>query len=151
MTTIFLEIAEKKAIAVRYLQANCGVRYWEDAYVNGVQDEDGSRIPCRDPMPNDHLGGGIWMPLIDLETGTIVDWPSGTMADIHYKVCDDGTYQLLTEDRRTIVREVEGYVPSIMCPEGSGYGDYVIMKVDGDGRIANWKVDLSEFQERHED
>ncbi len=40
------------------------------------------------------------------------------------------------------VKEVNGYVPSIMCPEGNGYGDYVIMKVDAEGRIANWRPDV---------
>jgi hypothetical protein len=29
-----------------------------------------------------------------------------------------------------------------MCPEGNGYGDYVIMKVDAEGRIANWRPDV---------
>ena len=46
------------------------------------------------------------------------------------------------------MKEIDGYVPSMMCPEGDGYGDYVIMKVAEDGTIANWRVDLSEFEAR---
>lgn len=146
MSPHVLEVTNKKLVPVRYLQAECGVRYWEDGTVNGVEDTDGSRIPCRDPKPNDHLGGGTWHPLIDLETGKIEGWPSGTTASIHYKVCDDGAYHLLDAERN-VVASVNGYVIAMMCPEGEGYGDYVIMNVDGDGQIANWTVDLSDFED----
>lgn len=122
--------------SVRYLKADCGVRYWEDAEVNGVEDEEGN-IPCRN--------GASWQPVIDLDTGKIEGWPEGTTADLHYKVCDAGVYTLLDENRET-VKQIDGYVPSIMCPEGNGYGDYVIMKIGGDGKIANWVPDLSDFE-----
>lgn len=141
-----LRLRETKSVPVKYLRARCGVRYWEDGQVNGVEDTDGSRIPCRDGTPNDHLGGGVWCPLIDLDEGKIVGWPQGTTADVHYKVCDDGEYELLSEDCQIVVHQIEGYVPSIMCPEGDGYGDYVIMKISEDGTIANWKADLSAFE-----
>jgi len=132
-----IEILRKERVQVRYLAARCGVRYWEDATVNGVEDSNGSLIPCRD--------GDDWAPLIDIDAGRIIDWPAGTVADLHYKVCDDGTYQLRDEDNIG-VRRISGYVPSIMCPEGDGYGDYVKMKIDGEGRIANWKAnDLQAF------
>jgi hypothetical protein len=138
-----------REVQVRYLRARCGVRYWEDAEVNGVQDSDGSRIPCREgtAADNDRLGGGNWCPTIDMLTGKIENWPEGTTADIHYKVCDDGDYELLDENRN-VVRSIDGYVIDMMCPEGEGYGDYVIMTIAADGTIANWKVDLSEFEER---
>ena len=38
-----------------------------------------------------------------------------------------------------------------MCPEGEGYGDYVIMKIDGDGKIEKWVADLSEFEANDND
>lgn len=142
-----LNVKESKSVPVKYLKAECCVRYWEDAEVNGEQDVDGSRIPCRSASSNTRLGGGTWCPLIDLDMGIIVDWPKGTVASVHYKVCDDGLYMLLGEDCQTIIKKIDGYVPSIMCPEGEGYGDYVIMEIDGDGRIAKWEVDLSEFED----
>lgn len=123
---------------VKFLKADCGVRYWEDAEVNGVDDDDDNPT-----MP--FASKGSWTPLIDIEAGVIIDWPKGTTAEVHYKVCDAGVYALLDADRNQ-VKQIGGYVPSIMCPEGSGYGDYVIMKIDGDGKIANWSVDLSEFE-----
>jgi hypothetical protein len=82
-----------------------------------------------------------------LAAGRIIGWPQGTTADIHYKVCDDGIYELLDEHRNTVAKR-EGYVIGMMCPERNGYGDYIIMKVGPDGVIANWKVDLSDFEER---
>lgn len=133
-----ITIKEPRQIDVNFLHAHCGVRYWEDATVSGVEDANGTLIPCRD--------GDCWAPLIDLETGIIQNWPIGTTADIHYKVCDDGQYALLDADRH-IVKTIVGYVPSIMCPAENGYGDYVIMQVGEDGQIADWKVDLAAFSD----
>lgn len=142
-----LRLKETKSVPVKYIRARCGVRYWEDATVNGEEDKDGSRIPLREgtAADNDDLNGGNWRPTIDLDTGKIEGWPEGTTASIHYKVCDDGDYELLDADRN-VVASVYGYVPSLMCPEGNGYGDYVIMEIAADGTIAKWKADLSEFE-----
>ena len=142
MHTITVTVTTKQATPVKYLQARCNVRYWEDATVDGVSDEDGSRIPCRE--------GDIWAPLIDLETGKIENWTQGIAADIHYKVCDEGIYSLLNERREEVVT-IDDYVPSIMCPKDNGYGDYVIMDVNADGVIQNWKVSLQAFEESGSD
>lgn len=133
-----IEIKQTVKRSVKYLVANCGVRYWEDAIVNGEGDEDGKLIPLR--------VGDDWVPTIDLDTGIIQNWPEGTIADIHYKVCDAGEYMLLDEDH-ALVAKIDGYVPSMMSPGGSGYGDYVIMTVTGAGEIQDWQVDLSPFED----
>jgi hypothetical protein len=130
------EVKTTTEVDVKFLKADCGVRYWEDATVNGVQDGDGELIPCRQ--------GDGWAPLIDLETGKVEDWPEGTKADIHYKVCDAGIYSLLDADRN-VVASFDGYVPSMMSPGGSGYGDYVIMTIGEDGVIEGWEADLDDF------
>lgn len=137
-----IEVTTKTRIAVKFLRATCGVRYWEDATVNGKADEDGSLIPCRN--------GENWQPLIDLAEGRIIDWPQGVAAEIHYKVCDDGSYELLDENRNTVAKR-DGYVIKMMSPEENGFGDYVIMNIGPDGVIANWKVDLSDFKESPND
>lgn len=131
--TVKIEIKKR----VRYLRAECGVRYWEGATVNGVKDEDGTLIPCRE--------GDFWAPVIDLETGRIENWPQGTEADIHYKICDDGAYEVHDRDG-ALVKRITGYVIKMMCPEENGFGDYVIMKVGPEGLIKDFKVDLSEFE-----
>ena len=71
----------------QFIEIGAEVRYWEDATVNGQEDMDGTRIPCRN--------GKVWEPVIDLKTGHISNWPVGTEANIHYKVCDAGEYWLL--------------------------------------------------------
>ena len=137
-----VELTIKREFEVKYLQVEAGVRYWEDATVNGTEDETGKLIPCR--------SGGNWCPLINLETGKILNWVEGTKAEIHYKVCDDGRYRLL-DDNQMLVKEIDGYVPKIMSPKENGYGDYIIMDVDETGTIANWKPILDAFTDEDED
>lgn len=126
----------EKDFEVKYLLAEVGARYWKDATVNDEEDTEGTLIPCRE--------GDYWKPLIDIETGVIVNWLKGSVASIHYKACDDGKYHLLDEDKN-IIKSIDGYVPDIMSPKENGYGDYVIMDVDREGQIANWKIKLEDF------
>lgn len=114
----------------RYIEVKADVRYWEDAYLNGRRDVKGE-IPLR--------SGNTWEPVIDLETGHIIGWPAGAEADIHYKVCDAGEYWLLDEGKKRISKWKGCYVPNdILCVSRNGYGDYIIFKVGGDGKISNW-------------
>lgn len=111
----------------RFLDVEAEVRYWEDARVNGVEDEDGT-IFGRD--------GAVWRIRIDLETGAIVDWPSDTRADIHYKVCDQGEYWLVSADGVRLAKWRDYYVPSaFLCHGDCGWGDYIIFRVADNGRI----------------
>ncbi len=131
-----IELTVKQTFEATHLLARVGVRYWEDAKVNGVDDEDGSLIPCRD--------GDYWCPRIHIETGQIMNWKQGTTADIHYKSCDDNEFQLF-DINGNLIKQIEGYVIDTMCPIGEGYGDYVKMKVDQDGYIDDWKFVQSDF------
>ena len=137
-----IELTVKKEFDVEYLQVSARVRYWEDATVNDTEDESGSLMPCRDD--------DRWKPIIELETGRIVNWEQGTKADIHYKVCDDGIYTLV-DALGNEVKTIEGYVPSLMSPKEKGYGDYIIMDVDESGVIQDWVPELSDFTNVEED
>lgn len=135
-----ITIHRPEFVPVKFLQVRAWVRYYEDAIVNGqADDEDNPAIPCRD-------ADDYWSPLIDIHTGTIVGWPVGTTASLHYKVCDEGRYALLRDDK-TEVCAIDGYVPPIMYPGGDGYGDYIIMDIGPDGVIADWVIDLRRFEE----
>lgn len=136
-----IDLLERREIDVSYLKADCGVRYWEDAEVNGVEDTEGDLIPCRN--------GDSWAPVINLDTGVIEGWPQGTKAKVHYKVCDAGVYTLLDANMNP-VKKISDYVPGMLSPGGCGYGDYVIMNIDASGKIDNWAADLDPF-ERDED
>lgn len=62
--------------------------------------------------------------------------------DVCAKVCDSGTYTLMSKDGLEIM-EHDGYVPDIMpdFDEKSGFdSDYLRLKIDlKTGKILNWK------------
>lgn len=122
------------------LMVDARVRYWEDAEVNGVADAEGSLIPCRE--------GNSWKPSIELATGKILGWPMGTTADIHYKICDDGDYWLADSEGNKLCKWAGDYVPDrLLCVGDSGYGDYIILNVLEDGRIAGWLPPVIDFEQ----
>ncbi len=127
------EITKKMVINAKYLVADMGVRYYEDAEVNGVEDDDDNpKIPCVDKYRR-------WIIKIDIDNGTIVNWDGKTEAVVHYKVCDDGTYSLYDDDM-DLINTFEDYVPEILSQDDYGYGDYVYLTIDKDGHIKNWNV-----------
>ncbi|WP_273430546.1 hypothetical protein [Chitinibacter tainanensis] len=126
-----ITVLTRTEVEVKYLIVEAEVRYWEDAEVNGVEDEDGALIPCRN--------GDSWNPTIRLDDGQIIDWPSGTTAEIHYKVCDAGQYFLAKDDRKKFLQWKGDYVPNdLLCIGDNGYGDYIILSVGEDGKIKGW-------------
>lgn len=115
----------------RYLRVRAEVRYWEDARLNGVEDTEG-KIPMR--------SGECWLPIIDLRTGAVLEWPVGITAKVHYKVCDAGEYWLLNEKRQRIAKWKGYYVPdALLCIDSAGHGDYIILTIGADGFIVNWR------------
>lgn len=115
-----------------HIEVDAGVRYWEDATVNGVKDTDGTLIPSRD--------GDAWKVRIELATGRIEGWPDWTTASIHYKVCDAGLYWLTDAAGNRIAKWNGYYVPShFLCHGDGGYGDYIIFKVGPDGLIEGYQ------------
>ena len=123
------------------LIVSANVRYWEDATVNGEQDEDGTLIPCRK--------GNAWRPIIDLATGIIRNWTDAT-ADIHYKVCDAGEYWLGDEHGNKLAKWKDDYVPDdFLSVNEDGWGDYIIMNVDATGQIKGWvtpQIDIEQWE-----
>ena len=116
-----------------HIEVEAGVRYWEDACVNGInEDNDSPTVPLRK--------GDTWCPRIRLADGVIEGWPQGVTADVHYKVCDAGLYWLTDEAGKRLARWNGYYVPNyFLCPIKSGYGDYIIMTIGADGQIEGWR------------
>lgn len=131
-----IEIQVTKQVEVKFLEVSAGVRYWEDASVDGVEDTDGTLMPLR--------RGDTWAPVIELSSGVVKNWPTGVTSDVHYKVCDQGQYWLLDEDGKRIAKYASDYVPDLLSPQESGYGDYIILKIDGEGRISGWRASITE-------
>lgn len=123
----------------KYLKIEAAVRYWDDAEINGERREDGATVPFKN--------GDIWLPVIDLDDGSIVGWPEGVTAKFHFKVCDAGVYHLLDNEKKIIASRFNNYVPSGLCHGDEGYGDYIIFNVDENGKIECYRnsVDFEEF------
>ncbi len=137
-----ITITVPKEVDIKTLSVKANVRYWEDATVNDVIDTEGKLIPCR--------VGGLWCPIIDIDSGIITNWAIGTTATVHYKVCDEGSYYLSDEHGNDVFKIENNYVPSIMCPTGGGYGDYIKMTIDKNGQIQNWvAADLNDFTQEN--
>jgi hypothetical protein len=132
-----IKIKVEKEVDIKYCQVKAQVRYWDDATVDGVEDTEGTLIPCRE--------GELWCPLINIETGVITNWEQGKTADVHFKVCDAGSYYLQDEYGVEVLSIEDDYVPNSLIP--GNYGDYIVMTVDGEGKIKEWKTpaDLSDF------
>lgn len=128
-------------VDVKFLKCSIGARYFEDASItdeNGDWVEDDNeqpKIPCYNSKEH------RWDITIDLDRGQILNWNTGTKAQIHYKSCDDNKIEVLDKSGNTVYY-YQGYVPDILCPDDNGWGDYVIMRVDENGVIANFDNEL---------
>lgn len=124
------------------IKVSAGVRYWENGRVNGENDisydkqEEGiqPKMPCAELREDEYR----WNLEIDPETGIILNWPKGNTADVYYKVCDDCEIEYYENGKLICNNEKDYYVPKFLSPDGEGYGDYMIMSIDGNGQIANW-------------
>lgn len=128
------KIRVTKEVTLTTLEVSAGVRYWEDTEVNEIPDtEDGDNIPCK--------SDDNWCPIIDIETGKILNWKQGKTANVHFKVVDCCSWKINTKEGECIEKENE-YVPGILCPKEEGYGDYIIMDIDVNGNIQGWNKNL---------
>ena len=148
---------------MRVLKLNVDVRYYEDGCINGETDIPYEiqekctimpRVPCvvKKTVKAYNIWKGEyyekedfrWCPEISIDEGKILNWGKGTLANLHYKVCDgcefsyqvDGVEVLNYNDR-----DFSGYVPSFLSIGDDGYGDYIIMTILPDGSIKGWDVD----------
>jgi hypothetical protein len=129
------EILVTKTVNIKKLHVNVIPRFIEDAYINGERElEDNPKMPF---LTSDFLGDYQWDINIDIDKGLIENWPTDVKASIHYKVCDEGFYEIFDEKGEKL-GDFNGYVPHIMCPKKPGYGDYIIMDIDENGIIQDW-------------
>lgn len=131
---MIVNILKAEEVDVAFLGVDAGVRYWDDASIDGQQDDaDNPSMPF--------IEEDRWRIVIDVDMGRIIGWPQGVEASVHYKVCDDGIYELRSREGRIIRRLERIYVPAALCPVEQGYGDYIIMDINADGHIEGWDRD----------
>ena len=97
-------------------------------YIGDSEDDD---VPSDMPL----LSCQQWIAVVDIDTGKIDGWPEGEVRNLWAKVCDAGTYTLTTPAGFNIA-QINGYVPHGVVP--GEYGDYIDLKINGDGFITNW-------------
>lgn len=104
----------------------------------------------QEEIPYDFPGrvGDLWKADIDIDSGCILNWPAGQIADLHLTVKDAGNYYLVSRDGRVVAKIEDSYVPNGVIP--GNYGDTIEMYIGSDGRISNWpkRPDFSRFLER---
>ena len=124
-----LTIKVKKEIEIKYVKLSVGVRH------------DNEDMPYKFPFRK----ADRWCPTIDIDKGQIIDWELGVSIDLHMKVCDDGFYYLMDENKK-VVFSIDDYVPNKLIP--GSYGDYIEMKIDESGIITNWNINanLNDFK-----
>ena len=129
------------------------VRYWKNSNVNGQSDNgDTPKMPCVVKFADN--GSYYWKPIIDIETGQILNWQQGVTAKVHYKVCDEFACKVVEQRGgiTNLIKDYEGYVPDFMYPKEEGWGDYIIMDIDENGYIKDWcSADVVKFVEREEE
>ncbi len=126
----------KTTVNIKKLYVKVYPRYIEDVSVNGYRDlENDPKMPF--VKFDDKVKEYFWEVNIDIDKGQIIDWSQGTKASLHYKVCDEGFYEIFDEKGEKL-GNFNGYVPHIMCPKEPGYGDYIIMDIDENGNIQDW-------------
>ena len=140
---------------VKYLKIDVGPRYWEDASIkieekweddiDYLEQKKGTtpKMPFAVKDETKTYTEYRWQITIDLENAKVLDWPQGVEARVFYKVCDDGTYYLLDADKN-VLKKVDCYVPDILSYIENGFGDYIDMKIDGDGNLVGYPKENTE-------
>jgi len=142
-TTINIEKGVKEEIDVRTVRIDVPIDCEKDFP---------SDLPLR-RMVNKTYGGGYyvdeerWIADVDVETGIIKDWVPGCEGEIDVKLVDRGSYYLLDAENKVLVALEDDYVPNRLIPPNDGYGDYMLLIIEPDGRISNWyeKPDFTDF------
>lgn len=117
-------------IEVKYVKVELPIRY--------EKEDMPKNFPLRYEKPDDRYGYDWWQATIEIDTGKIQEWPLGETGQFYMKVCDEGSYFLLSENQQVVAALEKDYVPNRLLPPADGYGDYISFELQADGVIANW-------------
>ncbi|MCJ8293543.1 MAG: hypothetical protein MJK15_03975 [Colwellia sp.] len=112
-------VIKKEEVEVKFVFININPRHL---------DEEEKPVPM--------LKGDTWDAIVDINTGIIRDWPQGEEREYYWKICDAGSYHLLDSDEQIVLSINNNYVPNNLLP--GEWGDYLELKINGDGLITNW-------------
>lgn len=127
----------------RILSIKAYVRFWDDAIVNGKEDnETNPEIPCY--VYSSLHEEKYWNPIIDVNTGIIINWDKSKniSAYVNYKVCDMCEIDYFEDDKLICNNETYRYCPRFLSPDENNFGDYITMHIDTNGKIKNWNINM---------
>ena len=131
-------IQEEIVVDFTILKLYAGVRSWHYTKVNNVNDTtNGDNIPCKE--------GKLWCPIINIDTGIIVNWKKGITASIHYKVNNRLRYEVIDRNGNIVASDNKSFVSKTLCAGASSYEDDIIMEIDENGLIKDWEFNVSDF------
>jgi hypothetical protein len=71
-----------------------------------------------------------------VENGVVKPWDSGNV-HIGFKIVDGGNYILMGNGREIFRKDFE-YVPDFLQIEENGYGDYIEIDIEKNGKVKGW-------------
>ena len=154
-----VNIKVTKEVELDKIIVKAGVRYWCDCkysedggntWVEPENDDEATDEEFKKKLPfvyREDIGykpSDYWNITIDVNTGKVKDWPKNFCLSTHFKVCDDGLYQVIDTEGNIIWDSMETryyYVPDFLAIGDEGYGDYMYLDIDKDGYIKDWETD----------
>lgn len=124
-----VELKSSKNKTVEYLEIKVSPKSWSETLFNNMPDEKGD-IPFKQAEE--------WNAKIEIKTGRVLDWPSGNVAKIRYKVGKTGHYYLLDKDMNPMLIWYGDRVPEAVCLENPKTLEYVALNIGKDGMIDDW-------------
>ena len=152
-----VNIKVAKEVELDKILVKAGARYWQDCeysedngetWVEAIHDDDETNEEFKKHIPfviKEDIGyrtNDYWNLTIDVNTGKVKDWPKNFCIRTHFKVCDDGLYQVLDTEGNIVWDSIKSgyyYVPDFLAIGDEGYGDYMYLEIDGNGNIKDWK------------
>lgn len=111
--------------------------YWDENDIEHECDNENPEIPCFD--------GHNWKPIIDINTGKILNWDKPYAAYVFGKICDEFCCKVKGINGEVLI-DYEGYVPDCMAILSNGFGDYIDMMVNSDGIIQDWNFTQQDIE-----
>ena len=135
---MIVEIIKIQEVDIKTLHVKAKPSYWISAKINGVEDtEYGDNIPCK--------VGECWCPIIDIDTGQILNWKKGVIADIDYKIIDNFSYNICDYNDEIIISKENAYVPDTFAITDNSHWGYIHIHVDENGIISDWDFTIDDF------
>lgn len=124
---------DKKEVDVKILAVNAYIRDWDvcDIYL----EPNDSEFPC--------LVKDEWQPLIEIETGKILNWQVGVKANINLRLRDNCSYKLIDINNNAIISRNDDYVPYTL--NNGNDSDQLTMEINEEGMIKDWDFDIYDF------